>query len=87
MTDTNIEPTTATDLQEVSVTPAVAFGFMAFSRYQPGADWNLVHPDPSLTRDWLRCPYPFFPTREDAAHAIQKALPGGGDGRVVFVQL
>jgi len=87
MNEPIIEPATATDLQEVTVTPAVASGFMAFSRYQPGTGWNLVHPDSTLTRDWLRCPYPFFPTREDAAHAIQKALPGGGDGRVVFVQL
>lgn len=82
-----IEPATATDTQEVTVTPAVASGFMAFSRTMAGSGWNLVHPDSSVQRDWLRCPYPFFPTREDAAHAIKKSLPCGGDGRVVFVQL
>ncbi len=74
---------------EVHITEARPSGWMAWYRFSPSeyfmvAYGNFDHP----ARDAFRCPYPLFPTREDAIDAARQGmLERGGEVRVVQVTL
>ena len=75
---------------EVHITEARPAGFMAWYRYADHEYFNHVCylPDQSLSRDYYRCPYPMFPSKQDAIEAAKFALHGrSGEIRIVQVTL
>lgn len=75
---------------EVLITEARPSGWMAWYRCGPSDYFNQVYDPPSLKldRDYYRCPYPLFPTREDAIAAGRHAMrERGGELRVVQIRL
>lgn len=73
---------------EIAVGPPKAAGWMAFCRPAAGGTWMQVYEQhPAPPRDFHRCPYPLFQTREAAIQAGQAQLPSGGELRLAFIQL
>ena len=76
---------------EVILPIAKAQGWMAWAGTATGESiyWMQVHApfEPSGQRDPYRCPYPLFMSREDALSACAKALPNGGQCRIVKIEL
>ena len=76
---------------EVIIQPAKSGGWMAWYAQGSSAQayWMQAYPAPDTTgiRDMYKCPYPLFPNREDAVTACEKALPSGGQCRIVKISL
>jgi hypothetical protein len=75
---------------EVHITAARPGGWMAWYRFSSTEYFNQVYDTPSLKldRDYYRCPYPLFPTREAAIDAARHAMhERGGEVRLVKVNL
>lgn len=76
---------------EVILPNAKAQGWMAW--YAPGSVespyWMQAYPGVEQigARDPYRCPHPLFISREDALAACAKALPNGGQCRIVKIEL
>ncbi len=86
----NISDSAATLAQEVIITEARPSGWMAWYRFSQSDYFNQVydHAAASSARDYYRCPYPLFPTREDAIESARHCLrERGGEVRVVKVTL
>lgn len=78
----------APDADHVKIEPAKAGGFMAWAR-PSGGFWMMVYPhhDANRISDLYRTPPPLFENHEDATAAIRRALPTGGEGRVLHIAL
>lgn len=74
---------------EVVIREATPTGYMAWYRPSNTSYFNnVISFKPNETKDYHRCPYPLFETREDAIEAAKYALHGtGGEVRIVKVTL
>lgn len=81
----------APKVSEALIPPPKAGGWLAWVAQSNGtaAFWFQAMPafDLSQKRDSYRCPYPFMETREEALEACAKALPNGGQRRIVRIDL
>lgn len=85
-----IKEGSVTQTAEVIIAEARPVGWMAWYRYSPTDYFSQVFDTPSIKidRDYYRCPYPLFPTREDAIDAARYNLrERGGEVRVVRITL
>lgn len=85
-----IKEGTAQAVCEVVITEARPSGWLAWYRYGANDTFMQAYDKPSgnSERDHHRCPYPLFPSREDAIDAAKYYLRGrGGEVRVVKVTL
>ena len=74
---------------EVLITEARPSGWMAWYRYSTSEYFMVAYGNfDNNQRDSYRCPYPLFPTREDAIEAARFSLRDrGGEVRVVQITL
>lgn len=74
---------------EVIITEARPQGWMAWYRFAPSEYFNQAYGNfDNSQRNYFRCPYPLFPTREDAIDAARAYLrERSGEIRVVQVTL
>jgi hypothetical protein len=72
---------------EILVPPPKPEGWLAFYRWDSGTQWMVVSAPAGATYDRARCPWPLFPTKQEAALAGQAALPTGGTVKIVKVIL
>lgn len=79
----------ATKAAEVYITEARPSGWLAWYRFGPSDYFLAAYGNfDNHIRDSYRCPYPLFPTREDAIQAAREGLrERGGEVRVVQVTL
>ena len=91
MSDTiEIKEGQATQAAEVIITEARPSGWLAWFRFAPSDYFMQVYDTPSLKldRDYYRCPYPLFPTKEIAIDAARHAMrERSGEVRIVKVTL
>jgi hypothetical protein len=76
------QPTT-----EILIPPPKPEGWLAFYRWDSSAQWSMVSAPVAATYDRFRCPWPLFPTKQEAALAGQASLPQGGTLKIVKVIL
>ena len=74
---------------EIIIREATPTGYMAWYRPNNTSYFNHVFGfKANEIRDYHRCPYPLFETKEDAIEAAKYALHGsGGEVRIVKVTL
>jgi len=84
-----IKDTTASPASEVLIQEARPTGWFGWYRYSNSDYFNQVFDTHGNEhRDYHRCPYPLFQTREDVVEAARKCLQGrGGELRIVKVVL
>ena len=75
---------------EMIIPEARPSGWMAWYRFGQNDSFSQVFEKPGvhMDRDYHRCPYPLFATRDDAVDAARYIMRGhGGEVRVVQVTL
>lgn len=85
-----IKEASATNAAEIIINQARPGGWMAWYRFGQTDFFNQVYekPNNNMDRDYYRCPYPLFTSRDDAIDAAKYQLRGrGGEIRVVQVTL
>lgn len=75
--------------QTTIVQPPEASGWMGWYRMGPTNSWSQIYDHrPNETRDYHRCPYPLFETREALIESGRRCLgPQGGELKTVHIQL
>ena len=90
-TPVNVIEVTPSKTEELRIPYAKAQGWMAFTSIGSDPDamqvWSQVYGLHNAERDMYRCPYPLFPTRDDAVAAAMKMLPNGGSVKLFKVEL
>ena len=88
--DIEVKESVAEATIEVHVREATPQGYIAFVRpNNTGTYFQWVTGfEPNELRDYYRCPYPLFESKEKAMEAVKKYLSGnGGEARIIKVTL
>ncbi len=84
VTDVVADPSTT-----VIVPEAKAGGYIGFYRYHESNQWtqiSIIDP-PGTYRDYYRTPYPLVESRDKLIEEAKKAMPNGGELKIVKIQL
>jgi hypothetical protein len=89
MSDIEVSQATAKPAQTTLISPPEAAGWMCWYRTQTTTYWSNAYDHRfNESRDYLRCPYPLFETRELALEAGRRCLgSSGGELKTVHIQL
>lgn len=89
MSDIELTQATAKPAQTTIVQPPEPAGWMCWYRNSTTTYWSQVYDHRhNETRDYYRCPYPLFETRELAVESGRRCLGStGGELKTVYIQL
>ena len=89
MNDIEVSQGPTTPAQTTIIQPPQAAGWMCWYRTASTTYWSQVYDHrTNETRDYYRCPYPLFETRELALESGRRCLGStGGELKTVYIQL
>lgn len=89
MNDIELSQGTAKPAQTTIIQPPEASGWMGWYRTSPTTYWSQVYDHRTQeTRDYHRCPYPLFESREAVVESGRRCLgSSGGELKTVHIQL
>ena len=89
MSDIELTQATAKPAQTTLISPPEAAGWLCWYRSSPTTYWSQVYEhQANQIRDYYRCPYPLFETREVAIESGRRCLgSSGGELKTVHIQL
>ena len=89
MSDIELTQATAKPAQTTIVQPPEASGWMGWYRTSPTTSWTQIYDHRTQeTRDYHRCPYPLFESREAVVESGRRCLgSSGGELKTVHIQL